>query len=62
MTNIPEASKKGLEDANNYVIFDDNLINILAKYGIVGGVSVTALAKGQQDRTTEGVSAVEVVL
>ena len=57
MTNIPEASKKGLEDANNYVIFDDNLINILAKYGIVGGVSVTALAKGQQDRTTGGVSA-----
>tara|TARA_R110001592_G_scaffold65909_4_gene202409 strand:+ start:5366 stop:11086 length:5721 start_codon:yes stop_codon:yes gene_type:complete len=57
MTNIPEASKKGVEDANNYVIFDTKLINILAKYGIVGGVSVTALAKGQQDRTTEDVSA-----
>ena len=29
---------------SNYVIFDEDLINILAKYGIVGGVGVTALA------------------
>ena len=36
--NIDETSKK-----SNYVIFDENLINILAKYGIVGGVGITAL-------------------
>ena len=35
--NVPETGK------NNYVIFDENLINILAKYGIVGGVGITAL-------------------
>ena len=29
--------------ATNFVIFDENLINILAKYGIVGGVGITAL-------------------
>ena len=31
--------------ATNFVIFDENLINILAKYGIVGPVAVTGLAK-----------------
>jgi len=36
--NIDETSK-----TNNYVIFDENLINILAKYGIVGSVGITAL-------------------
>tara|TARA_B100001248_G_scaffold40210_1_gene25656 strand:+ start:472 stop:1938 length:1467 start_codon:yes stop_codon:yes gene_type:complete len=36
--NIDETSKK-----MNYVIFDENLINVLAKYGIVGGVGITAL-------------------
>jgi hypothetical protein len=30
-------------ESKNYVIFDENLINILAKYGIVGGVGITAL-------------------
>jgi hypothetical protein len=30
-------------DATNFVIFDENLINILAKYGIVGSVGITAL-------------------
>ncbi len=35
--NVPETGK------NNFVIFDENLINILAKYGIVGGVGITAL-------------------
>ena len=35
--NVPETG------ANNYVIFDENLINILAKYGIVGSVGITAI-------------------
>ena len=35
--NVPKTGK------NNYVIFDENLINVLAKYGIVGGVGITAL-------------------
>ena len=30
-------------ESKNYVIFDENLINILAKYGIVGSVGITAL-------------------
>jgi len=30
---------------DNFVIFDDAAINILAKYGIVGPVAVTALSK-----------------
>ena len=30
-------------EATNYVIFDENLINILAKYGIVGSVGITAI-------------------
>ena len=37
------ANKPDILDAKNYVIFDENLINILAKYGIVGGVGITAL-------------------
>ena len=41
----------------NYVIFDPKTIEILAKYGFIGGVTLTALSKGQQDRTTEDVSA-----
>ena len=36
--NIDETSKK-----MNFVIFDENLINVLAKYGIVGSVGITAL-------------------
>ena len=35
--NVPETGK------SNFVIFDENLINILAKYGIVGSVGITAL-------------------
>jgi len=35
----------GIKDSKNtnFVIFDENLINILAKYGIVGSVGITAL-------------------
>jgi hypothetical protein len=37
------ANKEMGNKTSNYVIFDENLINILAKYGIVGGVGITAL-------------------
>ena len=40
--NVPETGK------NNYVIFDDNLIKIMAKYGIVGPVALTAVASQKE--------------
>jgi hypothetical protein len=40
--NAPETGK------NNFVIFDDKIIDIMAKYGIVGAVSVSAL-QGARD-------------
>ena len=36
-------------DATNFVIFDDKLINILEKYGIVGPVAVSATAAALRD-------------
>ena len=41
--NVPETGK------DNYVIFDDKLINILEKYGIVGPVAVSATAAALRD-------------
>ena len=41
--NVPETGK------DNYVIFDDKLINILEKYGIVGSVAVSATAAALRD-------------
>ena len=40
----------GIEDSKdtNFVIFDDKIINILAKYGIVGPVAVSALGLSKQ--------------
>ena len=35
--NVPETGKK------NFVIFDDKIIDIMAKYGIVGAVGVSAM-------------------
>lgn len=41
--NVPETGK------NNYVIFDDKIIDIMKKYGIVGAVGVTAMqGRGNQ--------------
>ena len=40
--NVPETGK------NNYVIFDDKIIDIMKKYGIVGAVGVTAMQGGEQ--------------
>jgi len=44
-------SKIGKKD-NNYVIFDDKLINILAKYGIVGPVAITTLGSLPSEEKT----------
>ena len=40
----------GIKDSKNtnFVIFDENLINILAKYGIVGSVGITALGSSEE--------------
>ena len=35
--NVPETGK------NNFVIFDDKIIDIMAKYGIVGAIGVSAM-------------------
>lgn len=43
--NVPETG------ADNYVIFDDKLINIMKKYGIVGPVAVTAMKSKEQEET-----------
>jgi len=43
--NVPETG------ADNYVIFDDKLINIMKKYGIVGSVAVTAMKSEEQEET-----------
>lgn len=41
---------KSLKDASfNYVIFDDKMIKILEKYGIVGPVAITGIAASQQE-------------
>ena len=35
--------------ASNYVIFDDSMIKILEKYGIVGPVAISAMALGEDE-------------
>ena len=45
------------EGPNNYVIFDDKLIQIMKKYGIVGPVSLAALTSqgGKEEGTANGI-------
>jgi hypothetical protein len=38
-------------NTRNYVVFDDKLINIMKKYGIVGPVAVTAMKSEEQEET-----------
>jgi len=46
-------AKKSIEkDARNYVIFDDKIIDIMKKYGIVGAVGVTAM-QGRGNQSSE---------
>lgn len=42
-------------DAKNYVIFDDKIINIMKKYGIVGPVAVTAKSVASNNDEQEGI-------
>ena len=49
---------KSIKDASfNYVIFDDKMIKILEKYGIVGPVAITGAAASQQEGESDGRSA-----
>ena len=48
---------KSIKDASfNYVIFDDKMIKILEKYGIVGPVAITGVAASQQEGESDGQS------
>lgn len=38
-------------NTRNYVVFDDKLVNIMKKYGIVGPVAVTAMKSEEQEET-----------
>jgi len=51
-----EEAERWIEEAigrntRNYVIFDDKLVNIMKKYGIVGPVAVTAMKSEEQEET-----------
>ena len=48
----PTARDPSAGGPNNYVIFDDKLINIMKKYGIVGPVAVTGIA-AQEETSNE---------
>ena len=43
-------------DAKNYVIFDDKIINIMKKYGIVGPVAVTAQTLSKSNNEQDSVN------
>ena len=49
---LDNSARKTSGTSSNFVIFDDNMIKILEKYGIVGPVAITSLAatqNGEQD-------------
>jgi len=46
------AKKSTEKESRNYVIFDDKIIDIMAKYGIVGSFGVSAMQRGSG--STEG--------
>ena len=52
---LSETGRKGIQPITyrNYVIFDDAAVNILAKYGIVGPVAVTALSKPEPTKNEQ---------
>jgi hypothetical protein len=52
---LDNTSRDGAGTSSNYVIFDDSMIKILEKYGIVGPVAISAAAAskgGQKDDET----------
>ena len=50
------ASVDAADAEMNYVIFDDKMIKILEKYGIVGPVAITGIAASQQEGESDGQS------
>jgi hypothetical protein len=50
------ASVDAADAEMNYVIFDDKMIKILEKYGIVGPVAITGVAASQQEGESDGQS------
>lgn len=51
------ASVDAADAEMNYVIFDDKMIKILEKYGIVGPVAITGISASQQEGESDGRSA-----
>ncbi len=51
------ASVDAADAEMNYVIFDDKMVKILEKYGIVGPVAITGAAAPQQEGESDGRSA-----
>ena len=49
---LDNASRNLNENTKNYVIFDDKLIDIIKKYGIVPPVAVTAMAAKKDEKET----------
>ena len=46
---LDNTSRDGAGTSSNYVIFDDSMIKILEKYGIVGPVAISAMALSEDD-------------
>ena len=46
---LDNTSRDGAGTSSNYVIFDDSMIKILEKYGIVGPVAVSAMALSEDE-------------
>jgi len=51
-----DRSKVSESDPNNYVIFDDKIISIMKKYGIVGPVAVTAQTLSKSNNEQDSVN------
>jgi hypothetical protein len=51
---LDRADEETKKSGHNYVIFDDKMIKILEKYGIVGPVAVTALGATKQESADNG--------
>jgi uncharacterized membrane protein YfhO len=40
---LDQGSRTAGDGSRNYVVFDENLISILKKYGILGGIGIPAM-------------------
>ena len=50
---LDNASRNSKGNTKNYVIFDENLINIMKKYGIAAPVAVSSMAVKSSDQEDE---------